>query len=114
MADLNAIFYVSGMLVKLEMDMRRNCASCKNLLVMDGSIEVAFEEEFQQFFQSLNRSGLLRPSEAMFTLVTRLWELCTAVEQNKRSLNAVGFKLYLSLALLYKETFKGIRYFCKS
>ena len=38
MADLNAIFYVSGALVNLEMDMRRNCASCKNLLVMDGSI----------------------------------------------------------------------------
>ena len=69
---VNAIYYVAGALAKMEM-VNKSCQCCKSLLQVEDHPDNPWssEEDIHQFFNQLNRSGLVRPSDFMFTVLSK-------------------------------------------
>jgi len=94
-ADLSAAFYVTGALCKSEVESHK-CASCQQLLVdSDNQLPHELPRESSAFFERINRSGLLYPSDFAFNFIVRLWELMTLLDTADRKLRLIIF-LFLS------------------
>jgi len=82
LSDLNAIYYVTGALVKSLL--KNGCVKCKEMLSDPSDIELPSnnDPDFRIFFDNLNRSGLTAPSEIIFNFTYKLWELFTQIEND--------------------------------
>jgi len=82
-ADLNAVFYVAGALCKSELK-ARDCSSCKELLTTSEEVHLPqdYDHSTAQFYNSLNRSGLITPSNMCFDIILWFWELFSMIQTN--------------------------------
>ena len=78
--DMNAIYYVTGALVKKELDLRKNCPKCLAILVSDVLTreEVMLNDNADYsvtlFTEKISRGGLLYPTELPFRVCVQSWK----------------------------------------
>ena len=92
-ADLNAIYYVAGALVRSEVN-QRNCKSCKFFLVQDSEDDMTLpglqegsDESCKVFLNSISRGGLIYPSDFAFQVSITGWRLFLVLKTNEEVLN---------------------------
>ncbi len=81
LADSNAIFYVSGALVRSELRQRVACESCAALLKVGSNETLTLscmpdsDASVRLFADEINRGGLLTPSDLAFAVCLRSWSV---------------------------------------
>ena len=87
-AEGNVLFYVAGSFAR-SLCSKTNCLSCKEKLVPlnceshDNHVRVTDESEsVTDYFEQVNRGGLVIPSEIAFLTCVQAWKFYNLVEQN--------------------------------
>jgi len=84
-SDACALFYVAGYITKTILH-RRECSSCEQLLKSNNSVNHELEsdelsENTSDLLTSLNRGGLTYPSDYLFLLCIKCWNVFSEIKQ---------------------------------
>jgi len=81
--DSNTIFFVAGALCRTQT--KKKCPSCISLLTLNNNVlnsNPINQIEHKQFFNSLDRSGLIDPSQTSFEFILKMWKIFSLIEQD--------------------------------
>lgn len=89
LADVNAVYYVTGALIQSELRLRK-CSSCSQLLSHGKALEPLSEQNFdlisndvKHFMLILNRGGLLMPTDLAFNLSMKCFGMISIILKNQ-------------------------------
>ena len=88
-ADKSIIYYVAGFVSKSTMK-HNKCTECENVLGSKNEeivilIDDSLPPESKEFLNSINRGGLIKPSDILYTACTGAWEIYTLIMDNAES-----------------------------
>ena len=88
-ADNSVVYYVAGFVSKSLMK-HTKCLQCENVLgskehELSILIDDSLPSECKDFLNSINRGGLIKPSDIVYTACTGVWETYTSIMDNIES-----------------------------